>query len=241
MESANLQKPMGIAMFGGVVVSFAPILYALSDANPLTGAFFRMTYAIPFLLLIIWFRKYKDSRSISTRLIAVAAGFAFSLDFLAYHSTVDWIGTGIGTLIGNSQVIIVTLMSWWLFGERPNLSILISLPIVMVGLVLISGVLDDDPYGEYPVRGVIAGVFTAIFYSAFLIIYRFANRELAPAVNLQFDSTVGCAIGLLILSFLPLQSIYVEPIDFEPKFPTHGWLLALALLSQVMGLSLIHI
>ena len=222
-------------MFGGVVVSFAPILYALSDANPLTGAFFRMAYAIPFLLLIIWFRKAKDSRTINTRLIAVIAGFAFSLDFLAYHSTVDWIGTGIGTLIGNSQVIIVTLMSWWLFGERPNLSILISLPIVMIGLVLISGVLDDDPYGEYPVRGVVAGVFTAIFYSAFLIIYRFANRELAPAVNLQFDSTVGCAIGLLILSFLPLQSIYVEPIDFEFKFPTHGWLLALAFLSLVMG------
>ena len=235
MESANLQKPMGIAMFGGVVVSFAPILYALSDANPLTGAFFRMAYAIPFLLMIIWFRKAQDPRSTNTRLIAVIAGFAFSLDFLAYHSTVDWIGTGIGTLIGNSQVIIVTLVSWWLFGERPNLSILISLPIVMVGLVLISGVLDDDPYGEYPVRGVIAGVFTAIFYSAFLIIYRFANRELAPAVNLQFDSTVGCALGLLILSFLPLQSIYVEPIDFEPRFPTHGWLLALALLSQVMG------
>ena len=222
-------------MFGGVVVSFAPILYALSDANPLTGAFFRMAYAIPFLLLIIWFRKAKDSRTINTRLIAVIAGFAFSLDFLAYHSTVDWIGTGIGTLIGNSQVIIVTLMSWWLFGERPNLSILISLPIVMIGLVLISGVLDNDPYGEYPVRGVVAGVFTAIFYSAFLIIYRFANRELAPAVNLQFDSTVGCAIGLLILSFLPLQSIYVEPIDFELKFPTHGWWLALAFLSQVTG------
>ena len=235
MELSSLQKTMGIAMFGGVVVSFAPILYALSDANPLTGAFFRMAYAIPFLLLIIWFRKAKDPRTINTRLIAVIAGFAFSLDFLAYHSTVDWIRTGIGTLIGNSQVIIVTLMSWWLFGERPNLSILISLPIVMIGLVLISGVLDDDPYGEYPVRGVVAGVFTAIFYSAFLIIYRFANKELAPAVNLQFDSTVGCAIGLLILSFLPLQSIYVEPIDFEPKFPTHGWLLALAFLSQVTG------
>ena len=235
MGSKNLQKSMAIAMFGGVVVSFAPILYALSDANPLTGAFFRMVYALPFLLIIILVRKAEDTRSVNTRLIALVAGFAFSLDFLAYHSTVDWIGTGIGTLIGNSQVIIVTLMSWWLFGERPNLSILISLPIVMVGLVLISGVLDDDPYGEYPVRGVIAGVFTAIFYSAFLIIYRFANRELAPAVNLQFDSTAGCALGLLILSFLPLKSIYVEPIDFEPKFPTHGWLLALAILSQVMG------
>ena len=235
MGFENLQKSMAIAMFGGVVVSFAPILYALSEANPLTGAFFRMVYALPFLLIIILVRKAEDTRSVNTRLIALVAGFAFSLDFLAYHSTVDWIGTGIGTLIGNSQVIIVTLMSWRLFGERPNLSILISLPIVMVGLVLISGVLDDNPYGEYPVRGVIAGVFTAIFYSAFLIIYRFANRELAPAVNLQFDSTAGCALGLLILSFLPLKSIYVEPIDFEPKFPTHGWLLALAILSQVMG------
>ena len=235
MESESLQKSMAIAMFGGIVVSFAPILYAISNANPLTGAFFRMLYALPFLLLIILFRRAEDSRSRNTRLIALIAGFAFSLDFLGYHSTVDWIGAGIGTLIGNSQVIIVTLMSWWLFGERPNLSILISLPIVMIGLFLISGILDDDPYGEYPVRGVIAGIFTAIFYSAFLIIYRFANRELAPAVNLQFDSTVGCALGLLILSFLPLQSIYVEPIDFQPSLPTHGWLLALALLSQVTG------
>ena len=235
MESKDLQKSMAIAMFGGVVVSFAPIIYALSNANPLTGAFFRMVYALPFLLMIIWFRGAEDSRSTNTRLIAIIAGLAFSLDFLAYHSTVDWIGTGIGTLIGNSQVIIVTLMSWWLFGERPNLSILISLPIVMFGLCLISGIWDDEPYGSHPLRGVIAGVFTAIFYSAFLIIYRFANRELAPATNLQFDSTVGCALGLLILSFLPLQSIHVDPIDFEPKLPTHGWLLMLALLSQVVG------
>ena len=235
MDSKELKKSMAIAMFGGVVVSFAPILYAISNANPLTGAFFRMVYALPFLGLIIWFRGIGDSRSTNTRFIAIIAGLAFSLDFLAYHSAVDWIGTGIGTLIGNSQVIIVTLMSWWLFGERPNRSILISRPIVMLGLFLISGIWDDKPYGLHPVRGVIAGVFTAIFYSAFLIIYRFANRELAPATNLQFDSTVGCAFGLLLLSFLPLQSIHVDPINFEPTLPVHGWLLLLAILSQVVG------
>ena len=235
MDSKELKKSMAIAMFGGVVVSFAPILYAISNANPLTGAFFRMVYALPFLGLIIWFRGVGDSRSTNTRFIAIIVGLFFSLDFLAYHSAVDWIGTGIGTLIGNSQVIIVTLMSWWLFGERPNRSILISLPIVMLGLFLISGIWDDKPYGLHPVRGVIAGVLTAIFYSAFLIIYRFANRELAPATNLQFDSTVGCALGLLLLSFLPLQSIHVDPINFEPTLPVHGWLLLLAILSQVVG------
>jgi len=235
MESQSLQKNMLIAMFGGVVVSFASILYAVSNANPLTGAFFRMVYALPFLLLIILFRKTNDSRSTNTRLLAVIAGFAFSLDFLAYHSAVDWIGAGIGTLICNSQVIMVTLGSWWLFGEKPNLSILISLPFVMFGLLLMSGTLDDNAYGKHPARGVAAGIISAIFYSLFLIIYRFANRELAPAVNLQFDSTLGCAFGLLILSFLPLQSIHVNPIDFEPNLSTHSWLLMLAILTQVIG------
>ena len=29
--------------------------------------------------------------------------------------------------------------------------------------------------------------------------------------------------------------MYVEPIDFQPSWPIHGWLLLLAFLSQVIG------
>ncbi|MFL2941683.1 MAG: hypothetical protein ACJZ2N_02655 [Candidatus Poseidoniales archaeon] len=64
-------------------------------------------------------------------MLAVVAGIVFSFDFVMYHSAVIWIGAGIGTLIANSQVIIVTLMSWWILGEKPNSFILISLPIVV--------------------------------------------------------------------------------------------------------------
>ena len=235
MSTSELKKPMSIALVGALAISFAPILYSVSGLNPLSGAFFRMLYALPFLALIIWFRAAADNRSFNTRLIAITAGLVFALDFVSYHSSTDWIGAGISTLIGNSQVIIVTLMSWWLFGERPNLSILISLPIVMFGLLLISGMWDDKPYGSHPVRGVIAGIFAAVFYSAFLIIYRFANRELAPAMNLQLDSTAGCVLGLLVLSILPLQSLHIEPIDFQPTWPGHGWILSLAIVGQVFG------
>ena len=129
----------------------------------------------------------------------------------------------------------MTLMSWWLFGEKPNLSILIALPIVMIGLLLISGIWDNEPYGSNPVRGVIAGISAAVFYSGFLIIYRFANRELAPATSLQFDSTAGCVFGLLFLSILPLQALHIEPIDFQPTWPSHGWILSLAIVGQVFG------
>ncbi len=223
MSTSELKRTMSIALVGALAISFAPILYSVSNLNPLSGAFFRMIYALPFLALIIWFRGIDDNRTFNTRLIAIGAGIVFAIDFVSYHSSVDWIGAGISTLIGNSQVLIVTLMSWWLLGERPNLSILIALPIVMLGLLLISGIWDDEPYGSNPVRGVIA------------IIYRFANRELAPATSLQFDSTAGCVFGLLVISILPLQALHIEPIDFQPTWPGHGWILLLAIVGQVFG------
>ena len=47
---------MGIALIGATAISFAPMLYALSGEGPLTGAFFRMLYAIPvlWLLSLLW-------------------------------------------------------------------------------------------------------------------------------------------------------------------------------------------
>jgi|TARA_B110000914_G_scaffold211512_1_gene211642 drug/metabolite transporter (DMT)-like permease len=229
------RKYMLIALFGSTLISFAPLLYQYSDTNPATGAFFRMSYALPFLALIIYFRKSTDTRSNKSRLLTFYAGLLISLDFIGYHTAIDYVGTGIATMIGNSQVIIVTLVSWKFLGEKPNKSIIFALPIVILGLVLISGIWDDEPYGEDPFRGVIAGVFAAIFYSSFLIVYRYSNRELAPAQNLQFDATAGAAIGLLCLGLLPLTSLGVEPINFEPTWPGHAWLLLLAIFCQVAG------
>ncbi len=229
------RKNMLIALFGSTLISFAPLFYQYSDTNPATGAFFRMSYALPFLALIILFSKSEDTRSRKSRLMTFYAGLIISLDFIGYHTAIDYIGTGIATMIGNSQVIIVTLVSWKVLGEKPNKSIILALPVVILGLVLISGIWDDEPYGENPFRGVIAGVFAAIFYSSFLLLYRYSNREMAPAQNLQFDATAGAAIGLLFIGLMPLTSIGVEPIDFQPTFPSHGWLIFLAIFCQVVG------
>jgi len=146
-----------------------------------------------------------------------------------------FIGIGIATLIGNSQVIIVTLASWKLFGEKPNPAILLSLPVVIIGLALISGFADPEPYGEDPVKGVVFGMMAAFFYSSFLILFRYSNRELAPSSSVQLDATVGAALGLLVLGLLPLSSVAIEPLELQPIWPGHGWLILLALLCQVAG------
>ena len=194
-----------------------------------------MVYAIPILPFLVWYLNREDSRSFNTRVLTFAAGILLAIDFAGYHSAIDYIGSGIATLIGNSQVIIVTLSSWWLFGERPNRMILLALPMVMIGLVFIAGIWDDEPYGEDPFKGVLASIVAAIFYSSFLILYRYSNRIKASSANLQFDATIGAAIGLFLIGIAPLEGLDIEPINFTLSWPGHGWLFLLAISCQVIG------
>ena len=235
MTSDTDRRTMLIALAGAVAISFSPVFYIFSGTNPSTGAFFRMLYALPALALLAYLVRSSDTRSSRTRWMAFGAGLILAPDMLSYHSSMIFIGIGIATLIGNSQVIIVTLASWKLFGEKPNPAILISLPVVVVGLALISGIADSEPYGEDPVKGVIFGLMAAFFYSSFLILFRYSNRELAPSSSVQLDATAGAALGLLVLGLLPLSGYAIEPLDLQPIWPGHGWLIVLALLCQVAG------
>ena len=235
MSADSDRRTMLIALAGAVAISFSPVFYIYSDTNPSTGAFFRMLYALPALALLAYLVRKSDTRSSRTRWTAFGAGLILAPDMLSYHSSMIFIGIGIATLIGNSQVIIVTLASWKLFGEKPNQAILISLPVVIIGLALISGIADTDPYGEDPVKGVVFGTMAAFFYSSFLILFRYSNRELAPSSSVQLDATAGAALGLLVLGLLPLSSMAIEPMELQPTWPGHGWLIILAILCQVAG------
>jgi len=235
MSADSDRRTMLIALAGAVAISFSPVFYVYSDTNPSTGAFFRMLYALPALALLAYLVRKSDTRSSRTRWTAFGAGLILAPDMLSYHSSMIFIGIGIATLIGNSQVIIVTLASWKLFGEKPNQAILVSLPVVIIGLALISGIADTDPYGEDPVKGVVFGTMAAFFYSSFLILFRYSNRELAPSSSVQLDATAGAALGLLVLGLLPLSSMAIEPMELQPTWPGHGWLIVLAILCQVAG------
>ena len=236
MSADSNRRTMLIALAGAVAISFSPVFYIYSDTNPSTGAFFRMLYALPALALLAYLVRKSDTRSSRTRWTAFGAGLILAPDMLAYHSSMIFIGIGIATLIGNSQVIIVTLVSWKLFGEKPNPAILFSLPVVVVGLALISGIADSDLSDEWdPVKGVVFGMMAAFFYSSFLILFRYSNRELAPSSSVQLDATAGAALGLLVLGLLPLSSIAIEPLELQPTWPGHGWLIVLAMLCQVAG------
>ena len=221
------------ALVGAVMISFSAIFFSLSDVGPVTGTFFRGFYALPVLAVIWWLGRGRDERSGRRRLLALAAGFALGLDVIAWHTAIDHIGAGLATLIANSQVIFVSIIAWIVLKERPANKVLAAIPVILFGVALVSGIGQEDAFGSNPLLGAALALLAAVFYSGFILGYRQANTQQAPSAGPLMEAT----LGLVLIT--PIVGLIGSGVDYVPAWPSHGWLLALALSSQVVGWMLI--
>ncbi len=225
-------RSLSAALAGAVGISFSAIFFRLADVSPVTGGFFRMVYALPVLIVAWRWAKEDDRRTVQDRRLAAIAGGLLGIDIILWQTSITMIGAGLATLITNSQVVIVPLATWWLFGERPARRALLAMPVVAVGLSLITGLGRPGTFGENPVLGVALSVGAACFYTGFLIVFRRSNR-----MGLSVGPLLDAVIGSLVV--LAVAGLFLGDLELRPSWPAHGWLLALALVSQVVGWLLI--
>ena len=167
--------------------------------------------------------------------LAAIAGVFFTGDLLFWHHAIEAVGAGLATVLGNLQVIIVGFFAWLLLGERPSRATLLALPVVLAGVVLISGVVGDDAYGAAPQLGVILGIATAICYSAYLLIIRWGGRDPRRPAGPVAIATVLVAV----CAFAVGQA--VGDLDLTPPPASLFWLAVLGVTAQSAGYLLISI
>jgi drug/metabolite transporter (DMT)-like permease len=230
------ERPILAALTGAVAISFSGILYRVAHVSPSTGAVFRCLYAVPPLLLLAKLedRRY-GPRPLKQRALAWLAGVLFAVDLIAWHQGIEEVGAGLATVLGNLQVVLVGLLAWAILRERPSNRSLAAIPVALVGVVLISGVLEQGAYGRNPGLGVAFGILTAASYAGFLLILRESNRDLRRPAGPLFDATLVAG-----LTCIPI-GLVIGNLDWTPGWPAQGYLLLLALSSQVLGWLLISI
>jgi drug/metabolite transporter (DMT)-like permease len=218
-----------LALLGVLSISFSAVFIRLALVSPVTATFFRAAYAIPVLAAIWLTGRSRDRRAGRERLLAFLSGFFLAADLDLWHQSIAFVGAGLGTVIPNVQIVFVGLFGWARYGERPTGRTMAMVGAVLVGLVLTSGLARGDAYGSNPVRGVELGAAAGFCCSMFLIVFRAANRRLAPPAGPLLDATIGVAAGALL-------SARLDPhFTFAVGGAALLWLVALALVSQVLG------
>jgi drug/metabolite transporter (DMT)-like permease len=235
MRRTLAQRPALGVLIGAFAICFSGILYRLAEVSPSTGAFFRCLWALPPLwALTVWEERRLGPRPRSLRRAAWLAGAFFAADLLLWHYAIEEVGAGLATVLGNTQVLIVGVLAWALFRERLDRNSLVAIPVAMLGIVLISGALEDGAYGDNPALGALFGILTGIAYSGFLLALRRSGDPRRVAGPL-FEATLATTV------FLVPAGLVLGDLDFAPSLAATGWLILLALSSQVVGWLLISI
>jgi drug/metabolite transporter (DMT)-like permease len=229
-------RPVLAAVLGALSIAFSGVLVRLSEQPPATVAIFRCAYALPFLAVLAWMeRRAFGPRPASQVALAWVAGLFFAVDLELFHHTIGLVGAGLATVLGNTQVVFVAVLAWLLLRERMAPRTALAIPVVLAGVVLISGVIGSEPYGRDPGLGVVVGLGTGLSYAGFLLVLRRGNADLRRPAGPLLDATFSAAIFSLLVG-LPLGEV-----NLVPSWPSHGWLFALAVSSQVVGWLLISI
>jgi len=227
-------RPALTATLGAACISSSAILVTLADVGAVTTAFFRCALALPVLVPLAALEQRRlGPRTFRGRACAMLAGLFLSVDLVLWNHAISDVGAGVATVLGNLQVLFVGVFAWLVMRERPDRRFLVTLPVVLAGVVLVSGLLGGHASGLHPLAGIGFGIATSAAYACFLLILRTTSGDAPHVAGQLADATIGATAGAIVIGLI------VGGLQLDIPWRSLGWLLILALLSQTVGWLLI--
>ncbi|MFM9972455.1 MAG: DMT family transporter [Burkholderiales bacterium] len=232
--TATNTRTLAIAalLAGATCIGTSALWVKVSEAGPVSTAFWRVFLALPFLWAWAWWagRSAATQPTASPRGLLFAAGFFFAGDLAVWHWSIVLTSVANATLLANLAPIFVTLAAWLIYRRVPTALFVGGLATALTGVVMLIG--GDFSHSGTAMLGDALGVVTAMFYAA----YQLTVTKLRGTVNTARIMAVTSVVTAAIL--LPLAWFSSE--TFFPS-TSSGWgkVFGLALISQVAGQSLI--
>ena len=187
-----------VLVLAAMVLGLAPILVRLSDAGPAAAGFWRFAFALPWLLVMTARPGGEGIGRPSNWMLLAGGMLVFDLGFWHYSITLTSVANA--TTLTNLTPVVVTLVGWWLFRERPRALFLVALAAAIAGAVTMSLGADGGQGSNPPLGDVFAGV-TALWYAGYFIAVKGA-RDRHSAGRVMLWSTAIAAPGLLLAAFV---------------------------------------
>ncbi len=233
---ARTELPALLALLAGALaIGSSGIFVRVSETGPIATAFWRGALALPPLAVWALIERRAALRAAAPQRPATLfdplflwAGVFFAGDIGLWHLSLMRNSVGASTLEANTAPIVVSILAWAVFGERPRLGFLVATLIAFAGMLLI--VSPKVAAGGHALAGDALALGAAWFYAAYILA--------VAQLRTRYGTAVVMFLSTLIFSALLLPFALTEKILPDT---THGWLLlwGCALSAQALGQSLI--
>ncbi|GAO80802.1 permease of the drug/metabolite transporter (DMT) superfamily [Sphingopyxis sp. C-1] len=212
------------ALIGGnVALSLGAMLVRLADTGPTASAFWRMTIALPLILLFAWRESGGRAPPRRAMWIAAIAGIFFALDLGTWHIGILHTKIANATLFGNCASLLLVLWGVFLTRTLPHGWQALAVLLAFAGSALLMG--QSYEMSSNYLLGDLLSLLAGILYTCYVILMQRVRDTLAPWTALCIASIV--CVPVLLGTALALGETIV-PRDWTP-------LILLALTSQVVG------
>lgn len=225
---------------GALCIGFAPVFVKLAQLGPTQIAVFRCGIAA--VVLLPWLLAYllkarNDGKSLFEPQVfkwLLLAALAFAADLYCWHRTVVYLGAGLGTILANTQSLYLALFAAIFLKEHLGKSFFVALILAVIGIFAMVGEIPQWVKAEDYMPGLGFGLSTGLFYAAYLLSLRQAEK-----IKLGWKSLEKLAV----VSFL--TTVFLIPISVSsgewalPSGISWLWVILLALVAQVLGWYLI--
>ena len=168
MTISNSKISLLKLLAGSVCISFSPVFIKIANTDPDLAGFYRMLFAGTSLFVLFLIRREKLNIAKRPMLFLIACGAFLAIDFMFWHRSINLIGPGLSTLLGNFQVFFTAIFSWLFFREKISALFALAILLALTGLLLITGI--DFPALSAGIKtGISFALITAVLYSFYIL------------------------------------------------------------------------
>ena len=229
-SSARVATVLGIAL---LAISVAAVFIRLAEAPGVVVAAWRMVIASTVLLPITVRALRRTPLHRGNVGPTLGAGLLLGVHFATWISSLSFTTVAASVSLVATTPLWVALMSWAFLRRAPTLAVLLGVLVAVAGgaIIAFGGLLGTTPAATAPapLLGDALALIGAIAIAGYLLLGRTAQRR-----GLGIDAYAGVAYALAAVVLMPLPAIAgLSYLDYPTA--TFGWILALALVPQLIG------
>lgn len=187
MPSPSRLIPLIVVLVSASILGLAPILVRLTETGPAAAGFWRLLFALPLLLILVG-RPGGEGFGRPSKWMLLA-GLFFALDLSFWHYGIVMTSVANATVLCNLTPVVVTLVGWFVFKERPQRLFVLALALAMGGAFAMAAGAQKGQ-GTNPVLGDIFSLSVALWYSGYFLAVK-AARATAGALRVTLWATVA--------------------------------------------------
>jgi len=188
MDSRSRTSALAALFLGAIALGFTPIFVRLTETGPAAAGFWRLALALPMLAPFA----FRGEGAKGPDRLILLAGVFFALDLAFWHYGIAYTSVVNATVLANLTPIVVTVVGWWLFRERPARAFLIGLALGIAGAVIVALARHSGPQvGTKPQLGDLLAALTTLWYSGYFLCVRVARGSRNTGAIMFWSSLVG--------------------------------------------------